>query len=263
MELHWLAASEDQVPDGTFWLGPWERARLAQMRYPKRRIEYLTSRHAAKLTIARVLERHHDAPARIEIRHRPGGAPMALVDGVEPELSISMTDRAGWAACLTTSAPVAVGVDLEVVEPRTPAFVRDYFTPSEQAFVAAAPDDEQTQVRANLVWSAKESALKVLRVGLRRDTRTVEVQCDTAGATGPGPVAGRVHQWTPLTVRGDEGRVFPGWWRRFGAFLLTVAAEEPLPAPNDLVDPAGLATATPLHSWMGLPLVVPEGAPPG
>lgn len=244
MELHWLAASETQIPDGTDWLGPWERDRLARMTYAKRRIEYLTSRYAAKHAIRRALDLEHRPLADVEIRHRIGGAPMAIVDGEEPPLSISMTDRAGWAACLTLSSATAVGIDLEVVEPRTPAFVRDYFTPAEQQLVADAQNEEQVQVLANLIWSAKESALKVLRVGLRRDTRTVEVTFD-----GQQPSEG----WLPVTIRAVEGRSFPGWWRRFGAFLLSVAAEEPLPAPRALIDPAALQTATPVHSWMAAP----------
>lgn len=244
MELHWLASSEADIPAGEDWLGPWERERLARMRYAKRRVEYLTSRFAAKQAIQRALDLEHRPLADVEIRHRIGGAPMPIVDGAEPSLSISMTDRAGWAACVTTSSEAAVGIDLEVVEPRTPAFVRDYFTPAEQQLVEDAPDEEQVQVLSNLIWSAKESALKVLRVGLRRDTRTVEVVFD-----GQSPSEG----WLPVTIRAVEGRTFPGWWRRFGAFLLTVAAEEQLPAPHALVDTQALQDATPLHSWMLAP----------
>lgn len=258
MDPHWLAASEAQVPEGTAWLGPWERERLARMRYTKRRIEFLTSRHAAKLAVLRATGRPDGRLSDVEIRHRPGGAPMALLDGVEPDLSISMTDRSGWAACLTTSAPVAVGVDLEVVEPRSEAFVRDYFTAAEQRLVNAVGHGQGADLTANLVWSAKESALKVLRVGLRRDTRSVEVRFACHPADTPAdPSAGG--GWRPLSVHAAEGRVFPGWWHRFGDFLLTVAAEEPLPAPRGLVDAATLASARPVHSWLHAPLVVGSG----
>jgi hypothetical protein len=51
-------------------------------------------------------------------------------------------------------------------------------------------------------------------------------------------------------VRAVEGTVFPGWWQRFGAFVLTVAATEPFAPPRPLVDPPGLATAVPAHSWL-------------
>jgi 4'-phosphopantetheinyl transferase len=163
-----------------------------------------------------------------------------------------MTDRAGWA--ITVTSPVAgvrLGVDLELVEPRSPAFVRDWFTPSEQDLVAAARDDEDTMVRANLIWSAKESALKVLQTGLRRDTRTVEVDLDTAGDADV---------WQPLVVTAVEGDVMPGWWRRFGQFLLTVAAEADVAVPEGLepdVD-GRLSGAFPIHSWLKSPTVRPE-----
>ncbi len=94
---------------------------------------------------------------------------------------------------------------------------------------------------ANLVWCGKESALKVLRTGLRRDTRSVEVSF---------PQGGAVDGWAPLSIRAVEGTVFPGWWQRFGAFVLTLAATEPFAPPRPLLDPPGLATATPAHSWL-------------
>ena len=94
------------------------------------------------------------------------------------------------------------------------------------------------------MWSAKESALKVLRTGLRRDTRSVEVTCIDGGA---------VDGWHPLQVRPAEGGLFPGWWRRYGDFVLTVAAAAPLPPPTSLTDPPALADARPIHSWLDSP----------
>ena len=52
-----------------------------------------------------------------------------------------------------------------------------------------------------------------------------------------------------MSVRAVEGTVFPGWWQRFGAFVLTVAATEPFAPPRPLVDPPGLASAVPGDSW--------------
>ena len=76
---------------------------------------------------------------------------------------------------------------------------------------------------ANLVWCGKESALKVLRTGLRRDTRSVEVSF---------PEGGAVDGWAPMSVRAVEGTVFPGWWQRFGAFVADRGRDGALrPAP--------------------------------
>ena len=149
-----------------------------------------------------------------------------------------MTDRADQAVCLVGPPGTALGCDLELVEPRSDAFVGDFLTPAEQGLVAAA--GAERDLVANLVWCGKESALKVLRTGLRRDTRSVEVSF---------PEGGTVDGWAPMSVRAVEGTVFPGWWQRFGAFVLTVAATEPFAPPRPLVDPPGLATALPGESW--------------
>jgi 4'-phosphopantetheinyl transferase len=138
----------------------------------------------------------------------------------------------------------AVGCDLELVEPRSPGFIADFLTEPEQRFVTARPIGHERDAAANLLWSAKESALKVLHTGLRRDTRSVEVTVDAPGGDG----------WGSLTVRSTEGGLFPGWWRRDGQFLLTVTAAAPGPPPVAFEDPRVLATAAPRHSWLDRPL---------
>jgi 4'-phosphopantetheinyl transferase len=152
-----------------------------------------------------------------------------------------MTDRADWAVCVVAPAGLAVGCDLELVEPRSDLFVRDWFTPGEQRLVAGADSGDERHLIANLVWSAKESALKVLQTGLRRSTRSVEVDV----------VEGAGHErWSRLVVRAEEGTAFPGWWRRYGDFVLTFAAAVGCGPPVSLEDPPRLAAASPSHSWL-------------
>ena len=57
-----------------------------------------------------------------------------------------------------------------------------------------------------------------------------------------------------MVVTSVRGEVFPGWWRRDGVFLLTIAyapsgsfPEPPAQAPGG----TDLAKAVPVHSWMG------------
>ena len=252
MTVHWLARGLDAVPAGESWLSAGERERLAAMRFAKRRTEFLVSRFAAKLTIAGALDRPTDdltTLAGIEIRRKPTGAPAAFVDGQPAELAMSQTDRADWAVCVVRRDPhVALGCDLELVEPRSPGFVQDYLTEREQATIAASSDAD---LLANLLWSAKESALKVLETGLRRDTRSVEV---SLGADGDGADGSSVAKgsggWHPLEVRPVEGGVFPGWWQRWGAFLLTVVSSAPTGPPEPVEPRAQLAAAVPSHRWM-------------
>jgi 4'-phosphopantetheinyl transferase len=146
--------------------------------------------------------------------------------------------------CLLISPDGAAGCDVEVAEPRSDAFVRDYLTPAEQQVVAAAGAGRDTA--ANLIWSAKESALKVLGTGLRRDTRSVEVSLDDLR---PPP-----RTWSGLRVRTAEGATFPGWWRHSGRFLLTACWPGGGPPPAALEEPSPLDTAEPSHGWLSRPL---------
>lgn len=240
----WLACGMDEMSPGEGWLNPPEAARFESMRYTKRLTEARLGRWTAKQTVARVagIDPTLDGMRRVLIRNAVDGAPEAFVDGEPAAVTIAMTDRADWAVCAVIDGRHRVGCDLELVEPRSERFVRDYFTPAEQDAVLARPGD--ADLLANLVWSAKESALKVLRTGLRRDTRSVEVALDD-GAAG---------SWAPLRVTAEEGRVFPGYWVRHGEFVLTVAADVEIASPISLVEPTPLATATPAHTWTHNPL---------
>jgi 4'-phosphopantetheinyl transferase len=240
--LYWLSQGMADVPADDDWLSPREAAWAARMRFPKRRGEFRLGRWTAKKAIALYLGRDPSAGAlrSIEIDRAAGGAPVPLVEGRPTEAYVTMTDRADQAVCLVGPAGTALGCDLELVEPRSDAFVADYLTPSEQRLVAAAGGGDARALMANLVWCGKESALKVLRTGLRRDTRSVEVSF---------PGGESFDGWAPMSIHTVEGTVFPGWWKRFGAFVLTVAATEPFDPPCPFVDPPGLATAVPADSW--------------
>ncbi len=242
----WLARTEQKLPTPGGWLTDAERSRADKLPYSKRRIDFLLGRWTLKLGVARVLGWPDDPAtlARIEGRSAPDGAPELHVDGRRAAQGISMSDRAGCAVCLVAAGVADVGCDIEIVEPRSDAFVRDYLTEPEAGFVFAA--GPARDAAANLLWSAKESALKVLRTGLRRDTRSVEVTVADLG-----PPEGT---WSPLSVRATEGAVFPGWWRRTGPFLFTVCGREEGPSPAALEAPSPLDTALPSHGWMDRPL---------
>lgn len=247
--MSWHSAGEAEVGPGTAWLTPVEASRAASMRFTKRRSEWLLARWTAKHTVAAALGLHHDERSlrRIEVGvvllGPERGAPEVSVDGIPAPVGVAMTDRAGWAVC-AVAAGVRIGCDLELDEPRSDAFVRTFLTPAEQALVADGRPGLGRDALANLVWSAKESALKVLRTGLRRDTRSVEVTLAEDQAPG----------WNRLTVRTEEGAVLPGWWQGFGPFLLTVAADTDHAPPEALVAPPPLASAVPVHSWVDRPL---------
>ncbi len=242
----WLAGGEHELPSSDDWLTGGEPARASGMPFTKRRSEYLLRRWVCKRAVVALLGLPDDlrSLARIEVGNRPGGEPAVTVDGEDAALEVSLSDRAGWAVCVVGRGLGRVGCDLELVEPRAPGFVADFLTTAEQEYVASQSAEDLDLV-TNLVWSAKESALKVLRTGLRRDTRSVEVVLgEPRGTTG----------WADLEVRTAEGDVLSGWWFRAGTFVVTVAAEASLPVPTLLAGSGDLATARPVHGWMERPL---------
>ncbi|MGZ6797327.1 MAG: 4'-phosphopantetheinyl transferase family protein [Nocardioidaceae bacterium] len=248
----WLARGEHEVPQSTDWLSPGEADAVGRIRFTKRRTEFLLRRWVAKQAVTAAVGLPVDLPslATVEVRNLPTGAPYVQVGGAPLGLDISLTDRAGWAVCLVGAGLGRLGCDVEVVEPRSAGFISDFFTGAEQAHVASLPTADR-DAAANLIWSAKESALKVLQTGLRRDTRTVDVVIrEPAPGASDDPEAG----WGRLEIRTDEGGLLPGWWRRDGTFLVTVASEHALPAPRALTGSGDLATARPVHSWVHSPL---------
>lgn len=234
----WHAAGMSDVPHDDAWLDDLERERFARMAFPKRVSEARLGRWVAKTTAASFLGIGDDRSglARVTVRNAHDGAPELFVDGRPADAIIAMSDRSDWAVTAIRRGGVRVGCDIEVVEHRSERFVRDYFTPAERALVAGGDRD----LLANLIWSAKESALKVLRTGLRRDTRTVEVVPNSID--GPG--------WHSFSLRVEGAPDQWGWWVRYNDFVLTVACAAPCEPPVALVEPSPLASAVPTHRWM-------------
>jgi 4'-phosphopantetheinyl transferase len=243
----WLARAEAQLPPPGEWLSPAEQDRAGRLRYAKRRNDLLLGRWTLKLAVARLSGWPDDAAtlARIEARNAPDGAPELYIDGRPDPRGVSLTDRAGCAVCLVAERRAAIGCDLELVEPRSDAFVHDYLTGPESQWVAAAGAGRDAA--ANLMWSAKESALKVLRTGLRRDTRSVEVT--VADASPP------QRTWSAFQVRTAEGAVFGGWWQRRASYLLTACWPGGGPPPTALEEATPLDTEPPTHRWLDRPVM--------
>ena len=214
MSPGWLTRSPADVPMGDAWLGPRERLVQARLHVPKRRADWRLGRWTAKAALTAWLG---PAAQGAEVLAAADGAPEAWLDGERLPVSLSLSHRAGLALAVVAAAPEVVGCDLELVEPRSDAFVRDWLAPAEQAALAAAPADERARL-ANLLWTAKEAAAKVRREGLRLDLRQAVA---SAGAPGDG--------WQPLAVEWTGGERTAGWWRSEGAHVMTVAGT---PAPE-------------------------------
>jgi len=201
------------------FLAPAEREKLAGLRFPKRRREWLLGRRTAKSLLqgsdaacARL------SPQDIAVGNDPGGAPYFTVSGRgrhPASLSISHRDTLAFCALAPAGSQLSVGADVERVETRSRGFVQDFFTAREVERVWAC-SPERRDALVTLIWSLKEAVLKALRLGLRVDTRRVEVQ-DVIGFDS---MPGAAPSWQPARVGARE---FAAWWRPYGDYVLTLA----------------------------------------
>jgi 4'-phosphopantetheinyl transferase len=246
MRVYWLEQAEQDVSESNDWLCAAEIARLNSLRFAKRRADWRLGRWTAKRAAAAYLKwpACPQGLAEIEIRATPSGAPDAIVTGLGSPMVVSLSHRAGRAMCVVSSLGVKLGCDLEMIEPRSEAFVADYFTPEEKSQVALTVLADRPEV-VTLLWSAKESTLKALREGLRLDTRSVSVSFIQGGPDLSG--------WSPLRVRSCDGQVFRGWWRTADGMLRTVVSD-PTPGCPICLGPAKPATParTPSTSASGM-----------
>jgi 4'-phosphopantetheinyl transferase len=200
------------------WLGPRERRAAPGLRASRRRGDWRLGRWTAKSAVAAWLSIE---PERVEILAVPDGAPEAWVDGERAPVSLSLSHRAGCALAVVGPDPEVVGCDIERVEPRSGAFVREWLAPAEHGLLAAHAPADRTRL-ANLVWTAKEAAAKVRREGLRLDVRRAVVAPAGAGAADGA--------WRELRVEWEDGCTpTNGWWRACDGWVMTIAGD---PAPT-------------------------------
>lgn len=224
MDVFWLERSGADVPAEDDWLSAPEIARLHGMRFAKRRGDWRLGRWTAKRAVSLYLNLPADpiSLAGIRITAAPGGAPEVFLWNEAAPVSISISHREGQAVCAVAGPELKLGCDLEIIEPRCAAFAVDYFTAAEQQLLAKASPADRLRLLA-LLWSAKESVLKALRVGLRLDTRCVAVEpfleLDSGG------------DWRPLRTNHD-GLIFHGWWRQTGNLVRTMVAAPAPAAPR-------------------------------
>ena len=216
--LAWGMASS--VPRGLDWLTPAERAVHDGLVVPKRASDWRLGRWIGKEAIRRVLGTPTLAGADLEILASPGGAPTVavLAPGSWRPLSLSLSHAWGMGFAAALLGDARIGCDVEAISPRSDAFVSDYFTGDEAGLVREAAPNDQAAL-ANLVWSAKESALKALGEGLRLDTRSVQVTVADAPS---------LDGWRACTVATPGGGLLSGHWRVTAGFVWTLVTDEPI-----------------------------------
>ena len=193
-----------------------ELRRFDQLRFPKRRDEWLLGRITAKTLLRRCVPELDGIEFRcLTIANHPQGAPYALLNGDPLPYPLSITHRAGLAAAAVTTSPgIGLGIDLEWVEERDASFYTDYFTPGESRVLTEVASGELASI-GTLIWSAKEAMLKALGQGLRVDTRSVEV-------LRIGNISNQGWKELELMAPGMPDTLWHGYWRRVENHICTV-----------------------------------------
>jgi 4'-phosphopantetheinyl transferase len=230
--LGWLSQRQADVPAGDDWLGAAERDVLAGLRVAPRRASWRLGRWTAKAALAAWLG---VSGADLEVLAAPDGAPEAWLHGARAPVSVSLSHRGDRALAVVADAPTVAGCDLELIEPRSGAFIREWLTATEQELVFGCDEARQALI-ANLIWTAKEAAAKVRREGLRLDVRAARVTLTDGGTSAGG--------WSPVQVDwGDGAPPTLGWWRAAAAWVMTVAADPACRAPGAALTPPATTPA--------------------
>jgi len=186
-------------------------------------------------------------PEAIDIPSEPSGRPYArlapdaapmvgFAPGNRLPVSVSISHTEGHALCAASpwraplgGRPQRVGIDLGRVEPRSRAFLDTFFTEEECAWLLAAVARER-DIRANLIWCAKEAVLKVLGLGLTVDTHQLNCR-PVPGDAAKWPLVPGDATWRPFiaacapTVAPDCASI-RGVWRTFPGLVAALAADE-------------------------------------
>ncbi|RRR67286.1 MAG: 4'-phosphopantetheinyl transferase superfamily protein [Candidatus Viridilinea halotolerans] len=234
--LPWLHQTIHDLPalPAAPWLSHGEQERLVALHVPKRRNDWLLGRWTAKRLTQRVLAEggYPLALDAIVITPAPDGAPELSLPPNVPmrHHSLSISHSNARALCALGPQGSAIGADIEQIVNHHPSLVSSYFTAEEQALIAATPSALcATMVTA--IWSAKESLLKALRVGLTVETQRVTCLPQTHD------LARAQSTWTPLAASAPTLTNLPiqAWWWIYQGSILTiirVGAGEPCsPAP--------------------------------
>lgn len=225
--VYWMVQGESVsgVSHAPHFLSAAEWAYCSALKSDKRRRDWLIGRHTAKEVVADL--RSHQTgrrPALDQITilpHADGWPMVSLPDNEYPTLTLSISHSHNYAFCAATAQrDYPLGADIEYVEPRSEAFIADYFTLREREFLAVVPP-EQRDTLANAIWSGKEAALKAIRRGLAEDTRVVSCL--------PHPILTGDDGWLPMSIIwNNSGPSLPkpglsGYWQMSGGFVLTLA----------------------------------------
>ncbi len=213
----------DQGQPPPHLLSDYETAVLRTLNHPKRRHDWLLGRCTAKKLLQTLAGTSWQAQD-LSVLAAADGAPQlwrSTPSGLLPlDVSLTISHAQDVAFCaLLSAAGWSVGADIECAAPRHPHFAAAYFSAGEQALLRETPQDQQDFL-LTAIWSAKESALKALRAGLRLDTRRISCAIPPTAVLPSEWAAFPIHV---LAASGATSAILYGWWRVWNGFTLTLA----------------------------------------
>jgi 4'-phosphopantetheinyl transferase len=220
LKIFWLTQTLNDIPESTSWLHPQEEEVYRTFKFALRKQSWLLGRWTAKKALLQILSETHPGISmqKIAVLRNTDGSPAAYYQGLESSARISLSHSNGTGFCTVSCSDAHLGCDIEKITPRHDAFARDYFTKNEISLLSQL-DEATIPLAVNLIWSAKESALKALKTGLRLDTRQVQITFEPDFEQSG---------WKTLSasVNGNYP-TFRGYWKSAIGFVLTIIADGP------------------------------------
>lgn len=232
--IFWLISFEKENPwlegskDVESFLTRDELLQYQSFRFKKRQNEWLHGRWACKY-----LFRHSQddsssvSDLQVQIKNEAQGAPFmqSFPDGSRLPVTISISHRDQIAFCgLSDNPGIDIGVDIEKIESRSEAFMKDYFTNNEYTFGQSKKNPDEKDLWFTLCWSLKEAGLKALGKGLRLDTRCIEVnENDEINLK----LTNEVFKWRKIRIKWLDDSHSTRWlsyWAIKDGYVYTIAA---------------------------------------
>jgi len=167
--IHYASTPVEEVPLPQSFLSAGELKKFGSFPLEKRRNDWLAARWVAKYLIGKLLGGGVDLSG-FEILNDDDGRPILRYPQTPAQRwSISVAHSGGMSAAAVDISGNPLGLDLEVIEERHPAW-------NPVAFHRDELRDELGASELTRLWTVKEAVLKLLGLGLRADLHEVRMR---------------------------------------------------------------------------------------
>lgn len=186
----------------------WESFYLDNLRFVKRKSEFISGRLAGKRAVKEYLVNFESLNVNslrfndLEIRKSNTGEPIVLITNNHTDLLISISHSGAIAASIVSNGRDyrGIGIDIEKIERRDESFLNVGFNQSEIENLNNCNKYSAKKLNSRIdeditrYWTIKESILKSLGIGLKADLKDIEILDPDEGIRGIRMKDG-VEQW--------------------------------------------------------------------